>query len=52
MHSDVYDFGRMVQDGVLNQNFQIRSYEVGADRIASIETLMNHLQVGLSSFMF
>jgi hypothetical protein len=39
-------FGRMVQDGlVLNQHLMIRSYEVGADQRASIQTLMNHLQV-------
>ena len=41
-----FDFGRIVQDGlVFTQNFSIRSYEIGADRTASIETLMNHLQV-------
>ncbi|XP_023537763.1 palmitoyl-acyl carrier protein thioesterase, chloroplastic-like [Cucurbita pepo subsp. pepo] len=40
-----FDFGRIVQDGlVFTQNFSIRSYEIGADRTASIETLMNHLQ--------
>ncbi|KAE9466205.1 hypothetical protein C3L33_01886, partial [Rhododendron williamsianum] len=39
----------LLQDGlVFRQNFSIRSYEIGADRTASIETLMNHLQsVGL-----
>lgn len=43
---DPFGFGRMVQDGlVFQQNFLIRSYEIGADRTASIETLMNHLQV-------
>ena len=31
---------------VFRQDFSIRSYEIGADRTASIETLMNHLQVG------
>ncbi|CAN8305902.1 unnamed protein product [Cochlearia groenlandica] len=37
--------GRTVQDGlVFRQNFSIRSYEIGADRSASIETVMNHLQ--------
>ncbi|GAA0183536.1 hypothetical protein Leryth_022532 [Lithospermum erythrorhizon] len=37
--------GRIVQDGfIYRQNFSIRSYEIGADRTASIETLMNHLQ--------
>lgn len=30
---------------VFRQDFSIRSYEIGADRTASIETLMNHLQV-------
>jgi len=40
----------IVQDGfVFRQNFSIRSYEIGADRTASIETLMNHLQVLLLS---
>ncbi|XP_071697500.1 palmitoyl-acyl carrier protein thioesterase, chloroplastic-like [Rutidosis leptorrhynchoides] len=42
---DPFGLGRIVQDGlVFRQNFSIRSYEIGADRIASIETLMNHLQ--------
>ncbi|KAL8152513.1 hypothetical protein V2J09_010273 [Rumex salicifolius] len=42
---DTFDLGRIVQDGlVFRQNFSIRSYEIGADRTASIETLMNHLQ--------
>ncbi|KAK6941566.1 Acyl-ACP-thioesterase, N-terminal [Dillenia turbinata] len=42
---DPFGLGRMVQDGlVFRQNFSIRSYEIGADRTASIETLMNHLQ--------
>ncbi|KAJ8442366.1 hypothetical protein Cgig2_018622 [Carnegiea gigantea] len=42
---DPFGFGRIVQDGlVFRQNFSIRSYEIGADRTASIETLMNHLQ--------
>ncbi|CAA6666322.1 unnamed protein product [Spirodela intermedia] len=42
---DAFDFGRIVQDSlVFRQNFSIRSYEIGADRTASIETLMNHLQ--------
>ena len=30
---------------VFRQDFSIRSYEIGADRTASIETMMNHLQV-------
>lgn len=43
---DPFGIGRFVQDGlVFRQNFGIRSYEIGADRTASIETLMNHLQV-------
>ncbi|KAJ6407127.1 hypothetical protein OIU84_010603 [Salix udensis] len=42
---DPFSIGRIVQDGlVFRQNFSIRSYEIGADRTASIETLMNHLQ--------
>lgn len=43
---DPFGIGRIVQDGLMfRQNFSIRSYEIGADRTASIETLMNHLQV-------
>lgn len=43
---DPFGLGRIVQDGLIfHQNFSIRSYEIGADRTASIETLMNHLQV-------
>ncbi|KAJ7978845.1 Acyl-[acyl-carrier-protein] hydrolase [Quillaja saponaria] len=42
---DPFGIGKIVQDGlVFRQNFSIRSYEIGADRTASIETLMNHLQ--------
>ena len=42
---DTFGFGRIIQDGmVFRQNFMIWSYEIGADRTASIETLMNHLQ--------
>ncbi|GJN00958.1 hypothetical protein PR202_ga18185 [Eleusine coracana subsp. coracana] len=42
---DTFGFGRIIQDGlVFRQNFLIRSYEIGADRTASIEALMNHLQ--------
>lgn len=45
MLGDPFGLGRIVQDGlVFRQNFSIRSYEIGADRTASIETLMNHLQ--------
>lgn len=43
---DPFGLGRIVEDGfVFRQNFSIRSYEIGADRTASVETLMNHLQV-------
>lgn len=43
---DPFGIGKIVQDGlVFRQNFPIRSYEIGADKTASIETLMNHLQV-------
>lgn len=46
MIMDPFGIGRIVQDGLMfRQNFSIRSYEIGADRTASIETLMNHLQV-------
>ncbi|KAI3709502.1 hypothetical protein L2E82_39264 [Cichorium intybus] len=42
---DPFGLGRIVEDGfVFRQNFSIRSYEIGADRTASVETLMNHLQ--------
>ncbi|KAG8367403.1 hypothetical protein BUALT_Bualt16G0068300 [Buddleja alternifolia] len=42
---DPFGLGRIVQDGfIFRQNFSIRSYEIGADRTASVETLMNHLQ--------
>lgn len=45
MLADAFGFGRMIQGGsVFRQTFPIRSYEIGADRTASIETLMNHLQ--------
>lgn len=43
---DPFGIGKIVQDGlVFRENFSIRSYEIGADRTASIETVMNHLQV-------
>jgi fatty acyl-ACP thioesterase B len=46
MLTDTFGFGRMIHEGLMfRQNFSIRSYEIGADRTASIETLMNHLQV-------
>lgn len=45
MISDAFGMGRIVEDGlVFRQSFSIRSYEIGADGTASIETLMNHLQ--------
>lgn len=45
MFGDVFRLGRFVEDNlVFRQNFAIRSYEIGADKTASIETLMNHLQ--------
>ncbi|WOL14019.1 hypothetical protein Cni_G22799 [Canna indica] len=45
MLADAFGLGKFMQDGlVFRQNFSIRSYEIGADRTASIETLMNHLQ--------
>ncbi|KAH9325037.1 hypothetical protein KI387_005215 [Taxus chinensis] len=45
MFGEVFRLGRFVEDSlVFRQNFAIRSYEVGADKTASIETLMNHLQ--------
>ncbi|RZS11299.1 hypothetical protein BHM03_00042615 [Ensete ventricosum] len=51
MLADAFGLGKIVQDGmVFRQNFSIRSYEIGVDRTASIETLMNHLQVVTSSF--
>jgi fatty acyl-ACP thioesterase B len=38
--------GRLVEGKlVYRQTFVIRSYEVGADKTASVETLMNHFQV-------
>lgn len=44
--TDTFGLGKIVQDGfVFRQNFPIRSYEIGADRTASVETFMNHLQV-------
>ncbi|GAA0138564.1 esterase [Lithospermum erythrorhizon] len=43
--TDPFGIGRIVENGMIfRQNFGIRSYEIGADRTASIETLMNHLQ--------
>ncbi|XP_058727623.1 palmitoyl-acyl carrier protein thioesterase, chloroplastic-like [Vicia villosa] len=45
MLADPFGIGKIVNDGfVFRQSFPIRSYEIGADKTASIETLMNHLQ--------
>ncbi|KAJ6802522.1 palmitoyl-acyl carrier protein thioesterase, chloroplastic-like [Iris pallida] len=45
MLSDAFGLGKIIENGLLyRQNFSIRSYEIGADQTASIETLMNHLQ--------
>ncbi|KAI9117165.1 hypothetical protein K1719_011331 [Acacia pycnantha] len=45
MLMDPFGIGKIVQDGlVFQESFPIRSYEIGADRTASIETLLNHLQ--------
>ncbi|XP_019173239.1 PREDICTED: palmitoyl-acyl carrier protein thioesterase, chloroplastic-like [Ipomoea nil] len=42
---DPFGLGRIMQEGLIfRQNFNIRSYEIGADKTASIETMMNHLQ--------
>lgn len=42
---DPFGLGKIVQDGlVFQQNFSIRSYEIGADGTTSIESFMNHLQ--------
>lgn len=47
MISDAFGLGKLIENRlVYRQNFYIRSYEIGADKTASIETLMNHLQVG------
>ncbi|XP_031382239.1 palmitoyl-acyl carrier protein thioesterase, chloroplastic-like [Punica granatum] len=53
MFIDPFGLGGIVQDGlVFRQNFTIRSYEIGADQTASIETIMNQLQeAALSHFM-
>uniref|UniRef100_Q39554 Acyl-[acyl-carrier-protein] hydrolase n=1 Tax=Cuphea palustris TaxID=43077 RepID=Q39554_9MYRT len=45
MLMDSFGLERVVQDGlVFRQSFSIRSYEICADRTASIETVMNHVQ--------
>lgn len=42
-----YLLGRFVEDRfVYRQSFVIRSYEIGPDKTATMETLMNLLQVG------
>ncbi|XP_073132218.1 palmitoyl-acyl carrier protein thioesterase, chloroplastic-like [Henckelia pumila] len=42
---DPFGLGSIMQNGLIfRQNFSIRSYEIGADRTVSLETLMNHLQ--------
>ncbi|KAL5729412.1 hypothetical protein ACHQM5_002371 [Ranunculus cassubicifolius] len=42
---DPFGLGKIVQDGlVFQQNFSIRSYEIGIDGTTSIESFMNHLQ--------
>lgn len=47
MLGDPFGLGRIFQDGLIfSQNFSIRSYEIGADGTVSVETLLNHLQVG------
>lgn len=45
--------GRMLQGGlVFRQSFLVRSCEVGADYRATMEALMNYLQVGVSFTFF
>uniref|UniRef100_Q9FQY0 Acyl-[acyl-carrier-protein] hydrolase n=1 Tax=Iris germanica TaxID=34205 RepID=Q9FQY0_IRIGE len=45
MLSDAFGLPKIIENGLLyRQKFSIRSYEIGADQTASIETLMNHLQ--------
>ncbi|XP_016471612.1 palmitoyl-acyl carrier protein thioesterase, chloroplastic isoform X1 [Nicotiana tabacum] len=45
LNIDPFGQGKLMQDGfVFRQSFSIRSYEIGADRAASIETMMNLLQ--------
>lgn len=44
---DSFKLGRFVEDRfVYRQAFVIRSYEIGPDKTATMETLMNLLQVG------
>ncbi|KAL7600468.1 hypothetical protein Lser_V15G24081 [Lactuca serriola] len=43
---------RMIQDGfIFQEKFCIRVYEVGPDHIATVETLMNHLQETTANHM-
>ncbi|KAG1367625.1 Acyl-[acyl-carrier-protein] hydrolase [Cocos nucifera] len=43
--ADASGVGKMVKNGlVYRQNFSIRSYEIGVDKRASVEALMNHFQ--------
>lgn len=43
--------GRFVEDRfVYRQTFSVRSYEIGPDKTATMETLMNLLQVGIFLF--
>ncbi|GLJ46971.1 hypothetical protein SUGI_0991420 [Cryptomeria japonica] len=45
MFDQLFRVGRFLEDSlVFRQSFAIRSYEVGPDKTASIETLMSHLQ--------
>ena len=43
---DVFRFDRFMEDNMIfRKKFTIRSYEIGEEKMASIETLMNHDQV-------
>ena len=46
MFGDVFRLGRFMEDNMIfRKKFAIRSYEIGEEKTASIETLMNHDQV-------
>ncbi|PON77252.1 hypothetical protein PanWU01x14_028710 [Parasponia andersonii] len=45
-HRHAYLLGKFVDGSVYRQTFIIRSYETGPDKTATMETLMNLLQVG------
>ena len=46
MFGDVFRLGRFMEDNMIfRKKFTIRSYEIGEEKMASIETLMNHIQV-------